>query len=105
MPKNFNLPSLVFTPEQCKKIENSPTIITKEAGDQLIVNILAQGLIFHSKLWSEDLKDRAKNIRYMKKHPEEFRAREKIAHAFYFGCSRRKRKRSLVTPEISLRAK
>ena len=83
MSKNLPaLPSLVFTPEQCEKIVNAPTIITKEAGDRLIENILAEGLLFHGQLWSRDLKERAKNIRYMKKHPEEFRTRERSAMLF-----------------------
>lgn len=44
--------------------------------------VLRRSFEFHASLWSDDLKVRAKNQRYMKKHAAEFRARERSASLF-----------------------
>jgi len=67
-----------MTPEDLvKSQEIRAKFLSKEEVLQHIEVVLHRGLKFHASLWSEDLKERAANMRYMKKHPQEWRARER----------------------------
>lgn len=75
-----------MTPEDIAKcLELKERFITKDDIYRAMAEIYWRGIKFHQELWSEDLKQRAKNELYMKKHPKEFRARER---SFMFWMTR-----------------
>lgn len=74
------------------ELANSPLVkqsltLTKADVMKNIEQLKMRSVEWHLSLWSEDMKVRAENIRYMKKHPLEARARERSALLFltHFG--------------------
>jgi|SRR5262245_54330500 len=52
-------------------------VVTKDDIKKMLVTVACKQLKWIDTLWSDDLKVRAKNERYLKKHPKEAAARER----------------------------
>lgn len=72
-----------MTPEEFHKaLQLKETLLDRDVVYRHLAHILSESLNFHTVLWSKNLRQRAKNEHYMKKHPREARARERSANLF-----------------------